>query len=139
MSYLMICPVSSIVCFLGLLTTKWSVLQSSLKNGLVKNSKVVAACARLHNFVIEQDWEDDFDEDCQNGDDLEAKLQIKAMPGSPLGWGYLPTVEPLVTIPGTSRTRDVILRHIAESGYRRPAHNVERRREELYEMEDPLM
>ena len=61
------------------------------------------------------------------------------MPGSPLNWGFLSLVEPLVPIPGSSRTREVILQHVAESGYRRPSHNVERRRAELYEMDDPLM
>lgn len=123
----------------GLLTTKWSILQTNLANDLVLNSQVVMACARLHNFVIDQDWEDDFDEDCHNGDDLTSACRIAPMEGSPLGWGYLPTVEQLETIPGTSRTRDAILQHVAQNGLRRPAANVERRRQELHEMEPPLM
>ena len=61
------------------------------------------ACARLHNFVIEQDW-DDFDDD-----EFDTTYQIEPMEGSPLGWGYLPTVEPLQAIPGTSQTWDAIL------------------------------
>jgi hypothetical protein len=123
----------------GLLCTKWEILQKNLKCSLVKNSKIVEACARLHNFVINNDSDDNFDEDCYNGDQLEDVLKITPMPGSPLNWGFLPSVKPLVPIPGSSRTRKVILQHVAESGYRRPSHNVERRRAELYEMDDPLM
>ena len=123
----------------GLLCTKWEILQKNLKCSLVKNSKIVEACARLHNFVINNDSDDNFDEDCYNGDQLEDVLKITPMPGSPLNWGFLSLVEPLVPIPGSSRTREVILQHVAESGYRRPSHNVERRRAELYEMDDPLM
>jgi hypothetical protein len=109
-------------------------------NGLAKNSKLVAACTILHNFVIDQDRDDDFDEDCHNGDQLEATLYIQPMDQMPLGWGYLPTVKKLDTIPGTLRMRDyAILRHVAENGYCRPSHNVEHHREELYEMDDPLM
>jgi hypothetical protein len=94
----------------------------------------------LHNFVIDQDWDDDFDEDCHNGDQLEATLYIQPMDQMPLGWGYLPTVKKLDTIPGTSRMRDyAILRHVAENGYRCPSHNLEHRHEELYEMDNPLM
>ena len=123
----------------GLLCTKWEVLQKNLKCSLAKNSKMVEACARLHNFVIEEDRADDFDEESYNADNFENVLKIKKLPESPLNWGYLPTVEPLESIPGTSRTREVILQHVAENGYRRPSHNVERRRQELYEMDEPLM
>jgi hypothetical protein len=96
----------------------------------------------LCNFAqlfIDQDCDDDFDEDCHNGDQLEATLCIQPMDKSPLGWGYLPTVEKLDTIPGTSRTRDAILRHLAENGYHCPSQNVEQHHEELYGIDDPLM
>jgi hypothetical protein len=56
-----------------------------------------------------------------------------------VGWGYLPTVEPLQTIQGTSQVREQILGHISRNGYRRPAENVERRELELHELEPPLM
>jgi hypothetical protein len=97
--------------------------------------RVLEACARLHNFVIEQDYDDDYCIDDDEWNDLE----IKTMEGSPLGWGYLPTVEPLQTIPGTSMVRDAILRHVTRNAYRRPAHNLERRELELHELEPPLM
>lgn len=54
-------------------------------------------------------------------------VNVIAMDDSPLAWGYLPAVEPLETIPGTSTVRDAILRHVSRNGYRRPAENVERR------------
>jgi hypothetical protein len=53
--------------------------------------------------------------------------------------GYLPTVEPLQAILGTSQIRDTILRHVSRNGYRRPAENIERRELELLELEPPLM
>jgi hypothetical protein len=61
------------------------------------------------------------------------------MEQSPFGWGYLPTVQPLATIPGTPRSRDAIVRHVSRNGYRRHAENVERRMRELHELEPPLM
>jgi hypothetical protein len=49
---------------------------------------------------------------------------IRPMPGSPLNWGFLPKVEPLKPIPGSSWTCKVILQHVGECGYCRPSHNV---------------
>jgi hypothetical protein len=118
----------------GLLTNKWRILRKHLETNLVNSSHVLEACARLQNFVIDQDL-DDFDDEEEEDDDF----QIVTMEGSPLGWGYLPTVEPLQTIQGTSQVRDQILGHISRNGYRRPAENVERRELELHELEPPLM
>jgi len=120
----------------GLFTTKWRVVRRHLETKLTNSSKVLEACARLHNFVIDQDSDDDFDEDDESN---HYQNRIKVMDQSPLGWGYLPTVQPLETIPGTSRTRDAIVRHVSRNGYRRPAENVERRIRELHELEPPLM
>ena len=63
----------------------------------------------------------------------DCNLEIIAMKDSPLGWGYLPTVEELVPIPGTSQTRYIFLRKVTREGLRRPAHNVERKRLELHD------
>jgi hypothetical protein len=110
----------------------------------VNSTVILEACARLHNFVIDQDSEDDFEEDDEDdeGNDVvhyQTILDLISMNGSPLGWAYLPTIEPLVAIEGTSRTRDAILAHISRNGYRRPAENVERRLQELHELQPPLM
>jgi hypothetical protein len=73
----------------GLFTTKWRVLCKHLETKLTNSSKVLKACARLHNFVIDQDSDDDFDD----GDELNHyQTHIQVMEESPLGWGYLPTV-----------------------------------------------
>jgi hypothetical protein len=44
----------------GLLTNKWRVLQKHLETNLENSSRVLEACARLHNFVIDQDKDDNF-------------------------------------------------------------------------------
>lgn len=118
----------------GLLTNKWRTLRRHLETNLLNTSRVLEACARLHNFVIDHDSDDHFNDE-EDDDDF----QIVAMEGSPLGWGYLPTVEPLQAILGTSQIRDTILRHVSRNGYRRPAENIERRELELHELEPPLM
>lgn len=119
----------------GLFTNKWRVCRKPLETNLVNASRVLEACARLHNFVIDHD----FDNQSDNEEDDDVDLQIVAMEGSPLGWGYLPTVEAFQPIPGTSTIRDAILRHVSRNGYRRPPENIQRRELELHELEPPLM
>jgi hypothetical protein len=61
-----------------------------------------------------------------------ANSEIHVMAGSPLGWGYLPTIDNFNLLPGTSLvTREAILQKIARHGFRRPTHNLERRNLEL--------
>jgi hypothetical protein len=50
-----------------------------------------------------------------------AEPDINVMPGYPLGWGYLPTVEDFNSLPGTSLIREAILRKITRHGFRCPA------------------
>jgi hypothetical protein len=82
----------------------------------------------MHNYVL----------DCKAQEDEEEgpmdEPEIHAMPGSPLGWGYLPTVEDFISLPGISHTRDAVLRKITREGFRRPAHNLERRALELEDL-----
>jgi hypothetical protein len=118
----------------GLLTNKWRVLRRPMQNGLRMNAKVLEACARLHNFVIENNntpYED-------RNEEFESAMSIEPMDNSPLGWGYLPTVRPLEHMQGNSQTRQVILDHIKSLGLRRPQANIERRRKsrdlELHEI-----
>ena len=106
----------------GLLTTKWRVLRKPLECSLQTNALILDVCARLHNFVIDNK-EDDF---CVEDWSLDGP-NISVMTGSPLGWGYLPTVQDLQTIPGTSQTRDAIMRHIQRNGFSRPQRNLEQR------------
>jgi hypothetical protein len=118
----------------GLLTNKWRILRRPMQNGLRMNAKVLQACARLHNFVIDNNNTQYEDPD----EEFESAMSIQPMENSPLGWGYLPTVRPLETMEGSSRTRQTILDHIKCLGLRRPPANLERRRQcreiELHEV-----
>jgi len=108
----------------GLLTTKWSVLRTFLGGRLSTRSKILEACARLHNYVISHKIKTDFDTFINN-----VESEITPMPDSPLGWGYLPTLQDFADISGTSATRRAIVKHIKHNGYRRPIDNINRRRE----------
>jgi hypothetical protein len=113
----------------GLLTTKFRILRSPLQTKLAMSASVFEACARLHNFVINNDWEDEDFEDMD-----ETDMEIVALPNSPNGqWGYLPTVEDLVPVGGTSQIRDAVVEYVSMNAFRRPAHNEERRRTELFD------
>jgi hypothetical protein len=96
-----------------------------------KQRQILEACAWLHNYVV--DCKIQKEEAAMDKTD-EGKLEIHVMPGSSLGWEYLPTVSHFNSLPGSSQTREAILRKIAQHGFRRPAHNLERRRQELHEI-----
>jgi hypothetical protein len=115
----------------GLLTTKWRCLRKKLETTLVNSAKIIEACARMHNYVLDCKIEK---EEVEPGEKDEAEHEIHVMPDSPLGWGYLPTIEVFHSLPGTSLTREAVVRKIARGGFRRPAHNLERRRLELYDV-----
>ena len=108
----------------GLLTNKWQILRNNLQCCLGKCSDILECCARLHNYVITEDGEDNI-----------LPADIPPFLDLPLGWGYLPTVEALVQIPGTSQVRDIIVRKIRREGLLRPSENVARRRQELPQLE----
>ena len=112
----------------GLMTNKWQILQKEMITTLSTSAKVLEACARLHNFVIDMDRDDDL------MDDNEIDSEIVPMAESPLLWGYLPVVEKLNPIPGTSQIREIVLNHIRKHGFRRPPANVERKRKELHKI-----
>ena len=101
-------------------------------------AKVLEVHARLHNYVID---ENKVDKDISGlsgsdeADDIQEILaEITPVYNSPLGWGYLPTVEKLDVMPGSSVIRDVILERIANMGLQRPPGNIERKRLELHEL-----
>jgi hypothetical protein len=71
----------------GLLTTKWQLLKQPLGVSLNVTAEVLECISQLHNFCIDM-----------RSPDLTIEQEIgKNIPVevSPLGWGYLPTVEPL--------------------------------------------
>jgi hypothetical protein len=116
----------------GLLTTKWRCLRKKLETTLENSARILEACARLHNYAL--DCKIRKEEQVEEAEDEQDLTEIHLMPGSPLGWGYLPTVQNFQSLPGTSLTREAVLRKIARHGFRRPAHNLERRRLELCEI-----
>jgi hypothetical protein len=71
----------------------------------------------LHSFCIDNNVEEFVDTH-------KAVREILPMPGAAFGWGYLPTIEPLVPMPGTLQICDIIVRQINRLGVRRPAANV---------------
>jgi hypothetical protein len=112
----------------GLFTNKFQILRKAFTTKMAITARTLQACARLHNFVIDQDR----DEEDLETDALED--EIVPLAESPLQWGYLPTVEKLDPPGGTSQTREAILGKLTREGLRRPAANVERRRKELQDM-----
>lgn len=118
----------------GLLTTKWRCLRKKLENTLENTAIILEACARMHNYVLDcKIAREEEEEDVEGGED-DSQHEIHVMPGSPLGWGYLPTVDTFISLPGSSLTREAVLRKIRRHGFRRPTHNLERRRLELDEI-----
>jgi hypothetical protein len=111
----------------GLMTNKWRILCAPLQTGFAKSLEALECCSRLHNFCIDNNGEDFVDTHT-------AVREILHIPGAAFGWGYLPTIEPLVPMPGTSQIRDIIVRRINRLDLRRPAANVERMRYELHQI-----
>ena len=114
----------------GLLTNKWRILHSPLQTNLARCSDILMACARLHNFCIDEDGGTDLSNE-------EAQTVIQRMQpvnDAPFGWPFRPTVEGYRSIPGTSMTRDMLLRRVEQQGMRRPTANLERRRYDLHEV-----
>ena len=62
--------------------------------------------------------------------------EIIPAPTSPLGWGYLPIVEPLQvpSVSGTSKVCDAVLGMVSENCFGRPAQNIERYGKDLQDI-----
>ena len=113
----------------GRLVGKWRVLRQPLQqNSLINNIKVIMACVRLHNFVINEDMDLTIDPASLSNDyhDIEP-LQFGNINNH---LGYLPVVEPFADVGGTSEVRNVILDYIRDKRLQRPAYNTDRRMNE---------
>lgn len=115
----------------GLLTNKWRILRTALSCKMAKNSLILEVCARLHNFVITNDIGTD---DPDLFDEFESTMIPEPHLDSPLGWGYLPTTETFHSIIGSSAVREAVLGHIQSNGFRRPAENEARQKQELFDI-----
>jgi hypothetical protein len=111
----------------GLMSNKWRILRTPLQTSLKTSARILECSSKLHNFCINHDGD-------QFMDETVAFREILPVPGADLGWGYLPTVEPLVSIPGTSQMRDIIVWRVGNLAIRRPAENLERHRYELQDI-----
>jgi len=113
----------------GRLTSKWCILRTKLQTNLENTSKILMACARLHNFVIDEEHpevEVEDEEDDEDDDDDDGRT-IRPMPNSPLGMTYLPTIpEDFEEIEGVSHARASLVEQIREKNYWRPFHNIAR-------------
>ena len=92
----------------GLLTTKWQILKTPLFVSLSVGSEVLECISRLHNYCIDMRLQG-------LSEDIAEIIHIEK---SPLGWGYLPTVEMLQpSVHGTSQVRDAILGMVSQHGF----------------------
>jgi hypothetical protein len=66
----------------GLLSSKWSIFHWALETQSEGTMQVRMSCARLHHFMIENEWEDLYvegamdDNDASNNTDLEESSMI---------------------------------------------------------------
>ena len=109
----------------GLLTTKWQLLKKPLFVSLSVGSEVLECISRLHNYCI----------DMRSHDLSEDIAEIIPLETSPLGWGYLPTVEMLEpSVHGTSHVCEAILGMVSQHGFGRPSHTIENYQQKLYDI-----
>ena len=97
---------------------------------LAKTSQILQVCAKLHNFVIEQQLceesnDSDNDDMEEDNEDTCDELTIIACRGTPMGMRYLPTLpdEDFTIEEGTSLTRIAIVDNIKEMKHQHPIRN----------------
>lgn len=118
----------------GRLVNKFRILNGKVEGSLDRVTAVLTACARLHNFIIQEDGP--FEKTKANVFSLEDEiesLEIRPDPSAPLGMSYLPVVpnEEFEMYEGISQTRGSIVDFIRDHGIGRPLHNIERKKLEL--------
>jgi hypothetical protein len=95
----------------------------------LKNAKKInLACARLHNFIIDNDQVDDYELDAAPCEGKLARGMFREE--------YSPTINEFRSEEGTSVLRQRILANIEREGLRRPNYNVVRSSFERYEDRD---
>ena len=113
------------------LVRKWGILKRAMAFKLKKTSQILLVCAKLHNFVIDQqqlertrnDNGDGVEDD--NDDDDDDSLQIIGRIGAPMGMQYLPTLpnDDFISAHGMSMQRTSIVEKIRMGRYKRPVRN----------------
>ena len=111
----------------GRLVNKFRILSGKIEGSLDRVTAILTACARLHNFIIQEDgpFEGVSPEDMDSNTDASSSI-------APFGMNYLPVVpdDSFVSYSGVSHTREAIVDFIRENGIGRPLHNIERKKRE---------
>jgi hypothetical protein len=94
----------------GQYSVKWRVIRKPLETSLSTSSKILTTCARLHNFIIENNWQ--CNEEITAADFVGDLSEI-----------YRPSLSKFNTQAGASLLRNRIVSYIEENGYRRPSYN----------------
>jgi hypothetical protein len=116
----------------GRLVRKWGILKRKLECRLSTSSKVLMACAKLHNFVIDcqvlkrRTGEEEGDEMVVGDDEQDDIVCCTQFEGAPLGLQYLPILpdKEFEIVPRMSMTRLALIEEICCQNYRRPLNNV---------------
>lgn len=116
----------------GLLVSKFRILKSALTFRMKKNSQIIMACARLHNFILDNDViqvTNDNEESYIDPNNLNiiSDETIENIFESPNGMmTYTPTMreENFEVIEGISHLRRIFVEWLSESGYTRPNYNL---------------
>jgi hypothetical protein len=103
-------------------------------------TSVILACARLQNFIIDNDWGDPYKSDsedtndpCELEDDTNEEEDTslpdqfgnnEKMQRATFGEGYLPTIDDFCSQEDSSVLRQLIVDNIDKKGLSRPNYNV---------------
>ena len=113
----------------GRLVRKFQVLKRKMEGKLPKISQIFGACARLHNYIIDNDMPIDSINE-------EADHLIIPLPNAPSNMGYLPVMfeeddDTFEKVDGVSETQKAILDVIRQQGITRPQYNLDRNTAQL--------
>lgn len=101
----------------GQYSVKWRIISKPLETKLSTSSIVLMTCARLHNFIIDNDW---MHEEEVTSEDVVGNLNEI----------YRPSLRKFCSPPGASFLRDIIVKHIEKNGYHCPSYNRTRKEEQ---------
>ena len=120
----------------GRLVNKFRILNGKIEGSLDRVTAILTACARLHNFIIQEDGPFETEHNYKSVQEEMDQLEIRAHPSAPLGMSYLPVVpdENFQVYHGISHTRQAIVEYLQENEIGRPLHNIEQKKREMAEM-----
>ena len=124
----------------GRLVNKFRILGRKVEGSMDRVSKILTACARLHNFVIQQDGPFGSSSGGVSLADEYKENGILPAPAAPFpDMSFMPSIpnDEFVSIPGISSTRDSIVRMIDTCMYHRPLHNIIRQSEDVLMYHSP--